>query len=99
MFLSNIVISITAVVALTNAQSVTLTKFGIVNGAKCATSNSNAFLSLPYANSPIGSLRFAAPEPYNGTYPFTGLSATTKPPSCIQFGSEFVEPLPWSEDW
>jgi hypothetical protein len=100
MFLSKDLISISTFVALATAQSITVnTNFGSVNGVKCANSNSKSFLSIPYANPPIGSLRFAAPQPYNGTFPPGGLNASTKPPACIQFGSEFVEPLPWSEDW
>jgi carboxylesterase type B len=75
------------------------TKLGAVNGAKCAASNANAFLSIPYANLPTGDLRFAPPQPFSGAYPTGGLDATSKPPPCIQFGSEFLEPPPWSEDW
>jgi carboxylesterase type B len=75
------------------------TKLGAVNGVECATSGSKAFLSIPFANPPTGSLRFAPPQLYNGSYPTGGLDATTSPPYCIQFGTEFIEPLPWSEDW
>jgi carboxylesterase type B len=75
------------------------TKSGAVNGVECATSGSKAFLSIPFANPPTGPLRFAPPQPYNGSYPTGGLYATTSPPNCIQFGTEFIEPLPWSEDW
>src|ERR1700760_3021867 len=74
------------------------TKLGAVNGVECP-SGSKAFYSIPFANAPTGSLRFAPPQAFNGSYPTGGLDATKSPPSCIQFGTEFIEPQPWSEDW
>jgi carboxylesterase type B len=75
------------------------TKLGAVNGVQCPTSGAKAFYSIPFANAPTGALRFAPPQPFNGSYPNGGLDATKSPPPCIQFGTEFIEPQPWSEDW
>ncbi|KAJ4286422.1 hypothetical protein N0V90_013121 [Kalmusia sp. IMI 367209] len=46
---------------------------------------------------PLGSLRFAAPLPYDQKFNGT-LDGTKAAPSCIQFGSAFIEPEPRSED-
>lgn len=83
------------------AQSVTLPA-GTLTGGTCASlgeasyANSNAsyFYSIPYAQPPLGQLRFAAPQAYNGT-----LGQATQPsPRCPQLGQEFIEP-DQSEDW
>jgi carboxylesterase type B len=71
---------------------------GTVLGTSCNTSEATAFLSIPYAQPPIGDLRFAPPEPYNTKYPGGIYQATTPPPSCIQFGNVLIEPDA-SEDW
>jgi carboxylesterase type B len=71
---------------------------GIVNGISCSSTAANAYLSIPFALPPLGPLRFAPPVAYTGSYPSTGLNATTRPKSCVQFGNEFLEQPPWSED-
>lgn len=44
-------------------------------------------------------MRFAPPEPLTQKY-FDGVrQATVAAPACIQFGAEFVEAGPTSEDW
>jgi hypothetical protein len=101
MFLSNLELLLALMLTSVAAQSqptVTL-KPGTVNGAKCPTTNANSFFSIPYAKPPTGDLRFAAPVEFSGSYSGGSLDATSKAPACIQFGSEFVEPGQWAEDW
>lgn len=71
---------------------------GTLRGTQCPSSNANAFLSIPYANPPVGDLRFAPPQPYNQKFNGT-LDATAPPPACVQFNSGFNESTPESEDW
>lgn len=75
------------------AQSVTLSG-GTLQGGTCSNSNASYFYSVPYAQPPVGDLRFAAPQPYNGTLG----QATTPTPKCPQFNDEFIE-YPYQEDW
>jgi len=82
--------------AVTESATVTTTN-GTVHGSNaCGNPNTNAFLAIPYAKSPTGSLRFAAPQPYDNTY---HLVASTPAPNCPQFGALFIESGPQSEDW
>ncbi|KAH9987546.1 alpha/beta-hydrolase [Xylariaceae sp. FL0662B] len=70
---------------------------GSVQGGKCETTDVNYFFSIPYAQPPVGDLRLAPPQPpSNSTYKV--LNGTNPAPSCIQFGSQFVEAGPQSED-
>jgi carboxylesterase type B len=72
---------------------------GKVFGTTCPD-GASAFLSIPFAKSPVGDLRWAAPQAYNETFPASGLNATTAAPLCIQFGGvEFTEQGTSSEDW
>ena len=71
---------------------------GTLQGAKCASTDVNAFLSIPYAKAPVGDFRFASPQPW--TEAFNGVRDATKPASsCIQFGTQFSEKSGQSEDW
>jgi carboxylesterase type B len=79
------------------AKTVTTTN-GTVQGGSCDTSDTNAFLGIPYALPPVGDLRLAAPEPYNKKYDGV-LDTTAQPPSCPQFGLNYVEDGKQSEDW
>lgn len=70
---------------------------GTVQGAKCPANDVNSFLGIPYAQPPVGDLRFAPPQPYNQT--FDTRQATQPPPACSQFNVAFSERGPQSEDW
>jgi para-nitrobenzyl esterase len=59
---------------------------------KVAASNTHAFLGIPFAQAPVGGLRWRAPQP---PLPWSGSrAATTLPPMCAQIGSFFGEPDP-----
>lgn len=71
---------------------------GTLQGTTCSN-GASAFLSIPFAEPPVGSLRWTPPQAYNQTFPASGYNATTKGAVCIQFGTEFTEPGITSEDW
>ena len=72
---------------------------GKVIGTTCPN-GASAFLSIPFAKSPEGDLRWASPQAYNETFPSNGLDATSKGALCIQFGGvEFTEKGSTSENW
>ena len=74
---------------------------GVIQGFTCESGGTNSFLSIPYAQPPLGALRFAPPQPFNGSFNGT-LLATQPAPNCLQFGqfgSSFIEPGPQSENW
>lgn len=79
----------------TNAATQVTLDGGTLEGGQCETSNATYYYSIPYAQPPIGDLRFAPPQPYEGTY---GGDATRPSVICPQW-SGFVEYLPSSEDW
>ena len=68
----------------------------------------DSFFSIPYAEPPVGALRWAAPRPWSasscsdsggGRGNGVVINATVPAPACIQFGTEFAEAGPQSEDW
>lgn len=82
-----------------SAHSVTIGA-GTLQGGSCnTTSNAAYFKSIPYALPPIGDLRFAASEPLTQKYHDGVRQATAAAPACIQFGAQFAEAGPTSEDW
>lgn len=93
---SLLVLATTATVFAQSAPTVQLQN-GTLQGAKCPSNNVNSFLGIPYAQSPVGALRFAPPLPYNQK--FASQDATRPPPACIQFSTQFGEAGPQSEDW
>lgn len=78
------------------AQKVTVAN-GTIQGGTCSSAAVNFFHSIPFAQPPVGNLRFAAPQPYVQSYNGT-LNGTRPAPTCIQFNEEFAEPKPWTED-
>ncbi|CAF1542867.1 unnamed protein product [Rotaria magnacalcarata] len=59
---------------------------------------SEAYLSIPYAQPPVGPLRWTAPLMYNSSYPNGVLNASVFSPSCYQYGTISVETNLYSED-
>ena len=85
-----------------------------VHGGTCTAGEVevDSFFSIPYAEPPVGALRWAAPRPWSASkcsHSSGGggsgggggvvINATVPAPACIQFGSEFAEAGPQSEDW
>lgn len=81
---------------LSTAVGTVKTSQGTITGGTCSSTNAEYFFSIPYAEPPTSILRFAAPRPFNGTYPS---KLITKAPSCNQFGTLFDETGIQSEDW
>ena len=79
-------------------KSVTTTN-GTIVGGTCEGYNVDYFLAIPYAEPPVGDLRFAAPLSYDKKYEGGMLEATSPAPRCVQFGNIFVESGNVSEDW
>lgn len=81
----------------TTANSLAVTTVnGNIHGGICPNMGANYFLSIPFAEPPLGDLRFASPQPYKKT--FTDLNATSTAPSCIQFDQDLSAGSIQSED-
>lgn len=80
------------------SNSVT-TSAGTLHGGFCPDSAASFFLNVPFAQPPVGDLRFTSPQAYSGQYSSGARDASTPGPACIQFGTTFLETGAVSEDW
>jgi len=55
----------------TVGQAVNTTSGTIVGHAARSRTQVSEYLGIPFAQPPVGDLRFAAPQPFNGTAPIT----------------------------
>ena len=89
---------LTTVGAAVASATVVQTSNGTVQGGYCPGNESVYFFSIPFADPPVGELRYRAPQPFSGSYNGT-LYRTTPSPICYQFGTGTVLLQPQSEDW
>ncbi|XP_021026304.1 carboxylesterase 4A [Mus caroli] len=74
----------TALGALHTKEPLLITKYGILQGKQVHVGDTpiQVFLGIPFSKPPVGTRRFAPPEP---PLPWNGIrDATTYPPSCLQ---------------
>ncbi|KAL9085456.1 MAG: hypothetical protein Q9165_007606 [Trypethelium subeluteriae] len=90
-------LSILAIVATAASATSVKTSNGTVKGGRCSSSESDYFLSIPFADPPIGELRYQAPQAFSGSYNGI-LDGTKQAPSCYQFGTNDILSGPQSED-
>lgn len=69
------------------APQVTLNSNQVVTGK--VQENVEQFLGMPYAEPPLGDLRFARPKPYSGSY--ANFQAVNVPTSCLAIDPDGVE--------
>ena len=95
--LNTTMLSLLFLLASSTLAQVTLPSGDTLTGGQCPSSDALYYSSVPYAQPPTGDLRFAPPQPYDGSY--TG-EYTALTPNCPQFGEQFIEmTAPSSEDW
>jgi carboxylesterase type B len=72
---------------------------GTLEGGRCGNGkNAIYYKGIPYAEPPLGQLRFEPPKA-SGKYLNGTLNATTPATSYIQFGKAFLPGGAYSEDW
>lgn len=74
-----------------------VTSSGRLNG-DCSNVKVDKYLGIPYAEPPVGNLRFSNPKAYKAT-DVTAHSATTLPPFCAQLGIESSEDCLYLNVW
>lgn len=90
--------SLSAVVATALASPSVTIDAGTLKGGKCS-SGAVYYKGVPFAEPPVGDLRFEPPKAYNKKYSNGVLNSTISAPTCIQFGTETVPAGKKSEDW
>ncbi|KAJ5332648.1 hypothetical protein MYU51_018821 [Penicillium brevicompactum] len=91
--------SLSAVVATALASPSVNIDAGTVKGGKCSGGQGAVYYKgIPFAEPPIGDLRFEPPKSYSQKYSDGVLEATNPAPSCIQFGTQTVPSGAKSED-
>lgn len=89
-----------SVVAESNTVTVTSPSGISYLGIRNATNKQDIFLGVPFAQAPIGELRFKAPRPWTPTNSITGtlVNATVARSICVQNILVKFGPWPISED-
>ncbi|KAJ5390512.1 uncharacterized protein N7496_001580 [Penicillium cataractarum] len=89
--------SLSAVVATALASPSVTIDAGTLKGGKCS-SGAVYYKGVPFAEPPVGDLRFEPPKAYNKKYSNGVLNSTISAPTCIQFGNQTVPSGKKSED-
>lgn len=96
MFLSTLSLWLSlAIVCLAQTVPIIQTTSGKLHG-KAVSSKTNAYLGIPYAQPPVGPLRFSGPKPL--LTPATVRNTTEFGLSCLQLGGPLPYPYPAGED-